>query len=230
MESEMISRQFNDLFKNFTNNLGGFETFQEQWGKMLGMFSGKPFRIPEMDDTLMDNCLKIWQDAARNLFQFFPAGGHLADTRGMLNQFTDEIWRTLRLANVEQVERVTKSIGVLESQVSAMQAKDYTEEVQSALAEDTSLIRKNDLRSLKASITNLKKGMVGPDEVLSMRESVDHLETELENHKKTLANIKELVAGIESKLGTLSSSAQSKPSAPPATVKTSKSTNQKKSK
>jgi len=230
MVSEMISRQFNEFCKIFTGNLPGLpgvDKFHEQWRNMFGMFQNTPSWVPKMDNALMDNWLKICQDATQNFLQCSPSSFQAGDPKGMMNQFVDETRRAFRLAGLDQVEQVTDSVGALESRVASMQARDYTEEIQSVLTEDSSLARKDDVKGLKKSITELKKGMVGTREISSLRKSLDHLETDLKNQKEALASIKDLVAGMESKLATLSS-AGSIPAKPAATQETPKSSKSKK--
>ncbi len=219
MASSMISKQLNSLYPDFTAYFPTFGTFQESWQKIFGMFQDKASFMPEMDNAILDNCLKICKDATQSL--------QIADPKSMFSQFLEEIWQNIGVASSAQVEKVRDSIGTLESSVAAAGSKVYLQEIQSALEQESSLTRKNDLKSLKKSLSDVKKGMAGSKELDSLRESLLHLETESKNQKKMLAEVMNLLAKIEPNLAAISSAAESKNTQPDVKQKAPEAKNSK---
>lgn len=162
---------------------------------------------------LSDQYFQWWQSAASRYVEmfkrepFFLQGMGLFAERSLefkklVDQVVDEMWRNFRLPSLEEITRLHERLNLLESHLVTLQERDWAQEVTTVL-EKRNLVARDDLKPLKKALADVEKQVADASKKITAE-----VEAKVISLTKELAQIKEAVAQMDPKLGSLAATCE----------------------
>jgi len=194
METEKLAEQIIDFHKaTFDSGFDAMAMLQEQTEKTFRTSLEQTFWIPKEGTRMIDEWLesnKKGRDALRKAldenFQKINWGGEEAGaTEGMITQ-------------------VQRDIDLIGSRLTAMEKRDWPQEVVNTLLRKKTLTAKEDLKPLKKALNDIEKAMPDAPELGKIKKSVEQTQEKLNGIIEGMAEIKRLLQDVVPKLKSMS--------------------------
>ena len=206
MEPEMISKQMINFYETgFDSTLKSFSMFQEQMKNLTDIFSHQDASVHEVGEKVIEEWVKVSEKKYQNFSKFMETNLGWFNPEMAFPEILDKMWSCFRLPSMGEIHRLNAGFGLLESQLAALESRDWPKEITTALSKKGTLMTRNDLNSLKKAVTDMGKDVAESSEIDKLCKTTARLEAELSKQLEQLNKIEGLVAQVEPKLKSPSS-------------------------
>lgn len=195
MDTAKLTKQFIGFNRSaFDKSFNAIAMLQEQTEKIFNTSLGRSFPIPEEGRRMIDGWLESYKTGCND---FKKAVDKNFEKMNFESEGADK-------AMEQKITQVHEDIGVMGARLSALEKRNWPQEVANSILKKKTLTAKEDLEPLKKALNQIEKEMPAASSLEKIKKAVEQLEKKMDGLQEDITRASEVIAALPMQINPLS--------------------------